>query len=149
MKKREHWKWRRTPIERYLGAITATQYTITISVAFWAALFVTGHLFFQGRRSRKLAILVVLLFALSAGGAVALYLNETGNRGQSLAIVTGKEVQARLATADNAKGVLSLPAGSQIKILSKRGDWIYAALPNSLRGWIPATARSVDSRLRL
>jgi hypothetical protein len=31
-----------------------------------------------------------------------------------------------------------LPPGSEVKILSTRGDWIYAALPNSLRGWIPA-----------
>jgi len=33
-----------------------------------------------------------------------------------------------------------LPAGSEIKILSTRGDWIYAALPNDLRGWIPAAS---------
>jgi hypothetical protein len=31
-----------------------------------------------------------------------------------------------------------LPPGSEIKVLSERGDWIYAALPNDLRGWIPA-----------
>jgi hypothetical protein len=31
-----------------------------------------------------------------------------------------------------------LPPGSEVKILSTRGDWIYAALPNTLRGWIPA-----------
>jgi hypothetical protein len=29
-----------------------------------------------------------------------------------------------------------LPAGSEIKIISTRGDWMYAALPNDLRGWI-------------
>jgi hypothetical protein len=52
--------------------------------------------------------------------------------------VTGKDVQARLATADTANSVLALPEGSEIKILSTRGDWIYAALPNNLRGWIPA-----------
>jgi hypothetical protein len=34
--------------------------------------------------------------------------------------------------------VLLLPAGSEIKILSTRGDWSYAVLPNDLRGWIPA-----------
>jgi len=45
-------------------------------------------------------------------------------------------VQARLATADNANSVLVLPAGSEIEILSMRGDWIYAALPNQLRGWV-------------
>ena len=51
-------------------------------------------------------------------------------------IVTGEDVQARLATADTANSVLALPAGSEIKILSTRGDWMYAALPNDLRGWI-------------
>ena len=47
-------------------------------------------------------------------------------------------MEARLATADNANTVLALPPGSEIKILSTRGDWIYAALPNHLHGWLPA-----------
>ena len=58
--------------------------------------------------------------------------------GYALAIVTGKDVQARLATADTANSILALPPGSEVKVLSTRGDWIYAALPNNLRGWIPA-----------
>ena len=71
---------------------------------------------------------------------VAIYTLENGARGEALAIVTGKDVEARLATADNAKSVLVLPAGSEIKILSERGDWVYAALPNDQRGWIPAAS---------
>ena len=67
-----------------------------------------------------------------------MYALEYGNNGNSVAIVTGKDVQARLATADTANSVLALPPGSEIKILSTRGDWVYAALPNDLRGWIPA-----------
>jgi hypothetical protein len=63
---------------------------------------------------------------------------DNGNKGRALAIVTDKGVEARVATADNANSVLALPPGSEIKILSKRGDWIYAALPNNLRGWISA-----------
>ncbi len=59
-----------------------------------------------------------------------------GSNGRGLAIVTGNDVQARLATADTANSVLALPPGSEIKILSTRGDWMYAALPNDLRGWI-------------
>ena len=74
----------------------------------------------------------------------ALYTVENGTRGDSLAIVTGKNINARLATADNANSVLALPAGSEIKILSNRGDWSYAALPNNLLGWIPTkSAESV------
>jgi hypothetical protein len=66
------------------------------------------------------------------------YTLERGSNGYALAIVTGQEVQARLATADTANSVLALPPGSEIKVLSTRGDWIYAALPNDLHGWIPA-----------
>src|SRR5437016_4213136 len=56
---------------------------------------------------------------------------------RALEIVTGQDVQARLATADTANSVLALPPGSEVKILSTRGDWVYAVLPNKLRGWIP------------
>ena len=35
--------------------------------------------------------------------------------------------------------LLSKSSG-EIKIVSQRGDWIYAALPNSLRGWMPANS---------
>jgi hypothetical protein len=35
---------------------------------------------------------------------------------------------------------LTLPAGSEIKIVSQRGNWIYAGLPNNLRGWMPAAS---------
>ena len=73
-----------------------------------------------------------------AGSIFATWQLERGSKGNALAIVTGKNVQARLATADTANAVLALPPGSEIKVLSTRGDWIYAALPNNLRGWIPA-----------
>jgi hypothetical protein len=31
-----------------------------------------------------------------------------------------------------------LPPGSEISVQRERGDWVYAILPNDLRGWIPA-----------
>ena len=58
----------------------------------------------------------------------AFYASETGRRGRDLAIITGEKIEARVATADSASSVLALPAGSEIKILSTRGDWIYAGV---------------------
>lgn len=81
---------------------------------------------------------LVLLGTISGAAAFAVYQLETGSAGAGLAIVTKKNIQARLATAESAGTVLLLPAGSEIKILSTRGEWSYAALPNDLRGWIPA-----------
>lgn len=127
-------------IERYAGFATVHQYSIAAAVAFWFAVFVAARLFFSRRRSLARTALIVMGLFLCAASVQAIYTLELGARGNALAIVTGKQVEARLATADNAKSILVLPPGSEIKILSERGDWIYAALPNDQRGWIPAAS---------
>ena len=131
---------KRDRIERYIEAGTSTQYSIVASIAFWLGLFGAARLFFLSRRSAAFVTLIILSTVVFAGAVFALYSLETGSKGTALAIVTGKNIEARLATADNASSVLALPPGSEIKVLSRRGDWLYAALPNDLRGWIPANA---------
>ena len=127
-------------LDRYLAAGTSIQCSIVASMAFWLALFAATRLFFSPRRSAALLSLIVLATVVFAGAVFALYSRENGAKGDGLAIVTGKKIEARLATADSAKSVLALPPGSEIEILSQRGDWLYAALPNDLRGWIPANS---------
>jgi tetratricopeptide (TPR) repeat protein len=127
-------------IERYAGMATVKQYSIAAAAAFWIALFVAAHLMLSRRRSLGGMALIALGLVICGVSVFAIYTLENGTRGNALAVVTAKEVEARLATADNAKSVLLLPAGSEIKILSERGDWVYVALPNDQRGWIPATS---------
>ena len=131
---------RKTWIERYAGMATINQYSIAAMAGLWVTIFLCLHWYFDRRRSwgrRALIGLCVLICAVSMFGIFTL---ENGVRGDALAIVTGKETEARLATADNAKSILLLPPGSEIKVLSERGDWIYVALPNEQRGWIPASS---------
>jgi tetratricopeptide (TPR) repeat protein len=129
---------KRNWLDRYIEAGTSTQYSIVGSIALWFVLFGAARLFFLRRRSAALVSLIVLSTVVFGGAVFALYSLETGSKGKALAIVTGKNIEARLATADNANSVLALPPGSEIEVLSQRGDWLYAALPNDLRGWIPA-----------
>jgi tetratricopeptide (TPR) repeat protein len=124
--------------ERYLQFGSVNQYSITAAVAFWIAAFCLAALIFTPRRSAGMISLLLAMLLVFAGAIFAIWQLERGSKGDALAVVTGKDVQARLATADTANAVLSLPPGSEIKVLSTRGDWIYAALPNNLRGWIPA-----------
>jgi len=119
---------------------TVKQYTIAATIASWFALFMIAHLFLSQRRSAGRIALIALSLLVGGVSVFAIATLEDGARGDALAIVTAKEIEARLATADNAKSVLLLPAGSEIKILSERGDWVYAALPNDQRGWIPASS---------
>jgi tetratricopeptide (TPR) repeat protein len=131
---------RKDSIERYASVATVKQYTIAAAVASWVALFMIAHLFLSRRRSGGRIALLVLSLIVGGVSVFAIFTLENGTRGNALAVVTAKEIEARLATADNSKSVLLLPAGSEIKILSERGDWVYAALPNDQRGWIPASS---------
>src|SRR5437016_528572 len=124
--------------ERYLRLASVNQYCIAAAIAFWLAIFALVTLIFARRRSATMITMLVFCLLISAISTFAVYTLERGSGGYALAIVTGKDVQARLATADTANSILALPPGSEVKVLSTRGDWIYAALPNNLRGWIPA-----------
>lgn len=134
--------------ERFLAAGDFTQYSVAAALAGWIAVFALAAIFLSRRRRRGAVLLLSLALIVLGLSVFALYSLETGRKSRSLAIVTGQGIEARLATADNAKTVLALPSGSEIKILSKRGDWIYATLPNDLRGWIPASSAE-QVRLRV
>ncbi|HEX4638045.1 MAG TPA: tetratricopeptide repeat protein [Chthoniobacterales bacterium] len=125
-------------LERWSGIVNANQYAVAAAVAFWLGAFAIASFVFNRRRAMiALSILSMSIFVLAVA---ALYQLEHGRNGSGLAVVTGTNVDARLATADTANRVLTLPAGSEIQILSRRGDWVYAALPNNLRGWLPANS---------
>ena len=124
--------------ERGFAVANENQYALTAAVAFWIGLFSIAIFIFARGRSRSAVALSILSLSIFGITIFATYELSHGKNGPGLAIVTGDNVEARLATADNASSILALPPGSEIKVLSERGDWIYAALPNDLRGWIPA-----------
>jgi tetratricopeptide repeat protein len=124
--------------ERWFSFANANQYAITAAIAFWIGMFAIASFIFNRRRSAiAMSFLSISTFAIAV---IAVFRLEGGKNGSGLAVVTADNVEARLATADTANRVLTLPAGSEIQILSRRGDWIYAALPNNLRGWMPANS---------
>jgi tetratricopeptide (TPR) repeat protein len=126
--------------ERIFAFADENQYALAASISFWIGIFSVAAWILGRRRGRgaiALSILSLSIFAIAVGASYEL---SHGKNGRELAIVTGDKVEARLATADNANRVLTLPAGSEIKIVSQRGDWVYAVLPNNLRGWIPSNS---------
>ena len=126
--------------ERLFAFANENQYAVAAAIAFWVGLFSIAVFIFGRRHSRSAIALSIVSLSIFAVAIWASYQLGHGKNGRGLAIVTGENVEARLATADNANRVLTLPAGSEIKIVSQRGDWIYAALPNNLRGWMPANS---------
>ncbi len=131
-------EWSKNWTEEHLTYLTRDEFVWLGAIAFWGAVFIFCGLCLARRRAVVWIFLLLLLAAITAGSAFAVYQYENGSSGRDLAVVTGAQVQARLATAENAGTVLVLPSGSEVKILSTRGQWSYAALPNDSRGWIPA-----------
>lgn len=124
--------------DRLVAFADVNQYAIAAAIAFWIALFCFTIWVLRRRNSGRVLALAIFASAVCACGITAIFLLQNGNTGRGLAIITAGNVTARLATADNSQTVLPLPAGSEINVVSKRGDWIFATLPNALRGWIPA-----------
>lgn len=123
-------------LQTWLAFMNANQCAIAAVVAFWVGGFALAIFLFSRRRAA--IALSVLSIAVLAFAVFAVYQLDRGKRG--LAVVMTENAEARIATADTANRVLTLPAGSEIQIMSRRGDWIYAALPNNLRGWMPANS---------
>ena len=131
--------------EMYLGLLSLNQYTVAAATAFWiAAFFAVASLF--TKRRRPTALMSILSFAVCAVCGFVIYTLENGSAGRGVAVVIDKQVEARVATAETANRVLALPAGSEIRIESRRGDWVYATLPSNLRGWIPAKSAELVRR---
>lgn len=116
-------------LERYLNFATTDLFAIAAAFFFWLTVILAIL------RPRRTWPVIVGIFLTGICGFAA-YQLENGSRGKNTAIVLGENAEARVATADNARGVLALPPGSEVLILQERGDWNYVALPNDQRGWI-------------
>src|SRR5215471_16945142 len=89
-----------TKLERYLQFASINQFTVVAAVAFWLGIFAIVVLMFKRRRSAALISLSILCLLVSGVAVSAIHTLDNGSAGRGLAIVTGNDVQARLATAD-------------------------------------------------
>src|SRR5260370_42088573 len=84
-------------LERYLQVATINQYTIAAATAFWLAVFAIAALTIARRRSATVNAVSICCLLVLVAAVCAIFTLERGSKGQALAIVTGNDVQARLA----------------------------------------------------
>ena len=101
--------------EEHLGFLTPSQYAWLGAAAFWGAAAILCGLYFARRRAVVWIFALLLSGTIVAGAAIVVYQFETGRSGRDVAIITSKNIQARLATAESAGTVLVLPPGSEIQ----------------------------------
>ena len=113
-------------------------FVVAGTTAGWVAIFSLAAIFLTSRRDTSglwFGFVVASLIAGYAAAALCYW-----DRDRARAIVTAKSAEVHLAPAESSTAGPVLPAGSEVRILSERGDWIYCALPTQSRGWIPANA---------
>ena len=125
-----------TRLERYLQFASINQYSIGASVAFWLGIFGIVALIFARRRSAALMSLSILCLLVCALAVWAIYTLDKGSKGRALAIVTGNRRPGAPCHSGHRKQRSRVASWQRNQDLSTRGDWMYAALPNDLRGWI-------------
>ena len=125
--------WEQSP----LAGVSANAWSIAASAAAWIAIFGLAALSTTMREETGGLWLITLVgFAICGAAVTLLYLRE---QDRNTAIVTAKSAEARFAPVDTAELADTLPAGSRVRLLSERGDWVYCELPGATRAWIPRT----------
>jgi tetratricopeptide (TPR) repeat protein len=124
----------RSPLEGLLLPIPLHLYLVTGAIAFWASLL-SGTALLLWRKARRRLTMILMLGVLLAGySAAALW---RVKRDRAVAVVVVPEATARLEAADRAGVAEVLPAGSDVRVLSEHGAWVYCELPGRGRGWLP------------
>ena len=92
-----------------------------------------------GRSRRALFAAAAGCLAVCAGAAGTIWWLDGGAKDAARAVVLTDPARALSAPADNSTVLASLPAGSEVGVISEQGAWVYARLPDGSPGWL-ATA---------
>ncbi|NNE91819.1 MAG: hypothetical protein HKN23_09240 [Verrucomicrobiales bacterium] len=132
-------KVERDGLEAFLQAIKPSEITAVIAIGWWIfGLALAATIVIRRLRDWRPLMIIVALFGL--GLALAAMWGEKKRTAdlaiENFGIIIGEGVAARTAPGPNAEEVISLPPGSEVEILQKRGPTTYVSIPGELRGFV-------------
>ncbi len=125
--------------ERFLLSISPALLRWLSALGFWIGAFMIVTILFVRRmdRFRALVISGLVCGIVLAGTSIWAGIYRDQNLApENFATITSPDTKAVTAPTPDAKSVIDLPPGSEIKILQKANHWTYAEIPGNLRGWI-------------
>ena len=120
------------------GLLSVDAWTWVATAAGWLGILGLAAALFrrQIRAAGWTLALTGLLVGALAGGA--LYWLDGGAKNSARAVVLADGTRAMYSPADNAKIALTMPAGSEVRVLSEQGAWDYVQLGDGGRAWVSA-----------
>lgn len=132
-----------TWLDRTLSVLPVTAPRWLSILALWSGLLALAAAFVVPRlrpnRSAFVTLGLVLLMAAFVFSRVGRYREQHLDPAR-IAIVIGEAIEAVTAPTADAKTVVALPPGSELRLLRVAGPWAYAEIPGDLRGWIRTEA---------
>ncbi|MCB1203966.1 MAG: tetratricopeptide repeat protein [Verrucomicrobiae bacterium] len=126
-------------LERFLSSINASAFLWIRSLALWIAALATVAAFsiprLKPNRSALVTLSIVMLMLAVVAWRADRY-RENRLTVDNLATVISDSASALTAPSPDAKEVVTLPPGSEIRLLQQAGAWTYAEIPGELRGWL-------------
>ena len=117
------------------------EWVIIAAAGVWLILLAWAWRVVAGRRATAWVIGITILgLVLAVPAATFAALRVPGpERVRDMHIVVLPDVQAFTAATVTSGSVIDLPPGSQVRLLERRGAWVYVEIPNdpeNLRGWV-------------
>lgn len=128
-----------TGFARFVAALPPGFGRWAVSLCLWSAsLAAAGGILLRRLRPNRsvlLALAILLLLAAFVAHRVSRH-RSTKLAIENFATVLAPETHALTAPAPDAKKVVDLPPGSEVRLLQRSGKWAYVEIPGDLRGWV-------------
>lgn len=128
-----------TRLDRFLAGLPPTFGRWAVALSLWAgALAIAASFSLPRLRPNRPALLTlgfVLLMVAFVASRAARYRAER-LAFENFATVIQDGTNALTAPVPEAKAVIALPPGSELRLLQSTGPWSYVEIPGNLRGWV-------------
>jgi len=128
---------------RLLAYFRENEITAILYGSGWLALLSLSAVFFVRRLRPWRPMLIVascIIAALAGASFFSLKIYRKQIAIDHRAVVTATDTVAQTSPVPDAKTVIELPPGSEVRIVTDSGPWQYVDIPGDLRGWIKTEA---------
>lgn len=132
-------RWRQILAEKIsLPALTITGGVLAWTGAFWLLFLI----FRQGRKFWPVTVSLLLLFLGKAVFLAAFLADPRVSERDAAVVLAGTGVSLLAAPADQSAVVMKVPAGANLYVHRRSGEWSYCETPTGEKGW--TSSKSIE-----
>ncbi len=130
-------------IEQFISYFRESEFVSLLTGCIWLSLLtLASALFTKKLRPWRTLLFIACCFSACLTAASFFALKTYRNRiaVDHRAIITVTEAIAQTGPVPDAKTVIELPPGSEVRIVTNSGPWQYIDIPGKVRGWVRSDA---------